>query len=54
MKKSNIKQREIYNALIGLLALTEVYIPDSNNFKSVRFTILDIANDVLRLGDENG
>ena len=45
---------DLYRELINLLDCIRIAVPDDNTFKIVRKKILDIANDIKRVGDNNG
>ncbi len=45
---------DIYNETIALLDVIEITITDAEQFKYVRKRLLNIANDVKRLGESNG
>ena len=49
-----IKTKEdIYGEVIDLLNTMEIIITDEKEFEYIRKHLLDIANDVLRLGECN-
>jgi hypothetical protein len=48
------RYEKIYSDTISILEILEVSIEDQKMFSFVRKKILDIANDVKRLGEENG
>lgn len=45
---------EIYNDAITLLDVVELVVQDELQFLNIRKRILNIANDVKRLGDLDG
>lgn len=44
---------DVYGEVIDLLNTMEIIIVDKKEFEYIRKHLLDIANDVLRLGDKN-
>lgn len=51
---NEIAIHKIYKSIIALLTYLEAIIGDKENFYIVRKQLLDIGNDVKRLGDNNG
>lgn len=45
---------ELYRDAINLLDLMEVALNDEKKFSFIRKKVLDLANEILKLGDENG
>ena len=54
MEDKNTTPIFIYHELISLLSFLEVIIQDPAHFKYVRKKILDAANEVIRLSENDG
>ena len=54
MEDKNTTLIFIYHELISLLSFLEVIIQDPTHFKYVRKKILDAANEVIRLSENDG
>ena len=50
----NMNSKEnIYKSIITVLSYIELIVTDKKQFSIVRKQLLDIANNVMRLGDDN-
>lgn len=47
-------KENIYKSIITVLSYIELIVTDKKQFSIVRKQLLDIANNVMRLGDDNG
>lgn len=47
-------KEELYRDAINLLDLIEVSLNDEKRFSFIRKKVLDLANEILKIGDENG
>jgi len=50
----NKTKDEIYSEMVGLLDVLEISIDNEKAYLFVRKKILDAANDIRRLGDDDG
>lgn len=46
-------KENIYKSIITVLSYIELIVTDKKQFSIVRKQLLDIANNVMRLGDDN-
>lgn len=47
-------KEELYRDAINLLDLIEISMNDEKKFVFIRKKVLDLANEILKLGDNNG
>lgn len=47
-------KNKLYEDAISLLDLIEVSVSDEKNFKLIRKKVLDLANGILRMCDNDG
>lgn len=47
-------KEDLYRDAINLLDLIEISMGDKKKFAFIRKKVLDLANEILKLGDNNG